>query len=93
MKMIPLAATGLLALAGQVVHAETVVIDDKVAVRDSAVAVPVRGATMKSVEGQFGAPETRHAAVGNPPITRWDYAAFSVFFEHDHVIHSVTRAP
>jgi hypothetical protein len=93
MKMTLLAATGLLALACQAVQAETVVVDDKVAVRESTVAVPVRGATMKSVEGQFGAPETRHAAVGNPPITRWDYAAFSVFFEHEHVIHSVARAP
>ncbi len=24
-----------------------------------------------------------------PPITRWDYDAFSVYFENDHVIHAV----
>lgn len=53
------------------------------------VATPARGATMSKVEAQFGAPAERHGAVGNPPITRWDYATFSVFFEHDHVIHSV----
>ena len=26
-----------------------------------------------------------------PPITRWDYPAFSVYFEHDRVIHAVAR--
>jgi hypothetical protein len=29
--------------------------------------------------------------VGAPPITRWDYADFSVFFEHNLVIHAVAR--
>src|SRR5262249_54393802 len=24
-----------------------------------------------------------------PPITRWDYAGFSVFFEHQHVVDAV----
>jgi hypothetical protein len=93
MKIIPLAATGLLALACASAHAETLVVNDQVAVRESTVPVPARGTSMKGVESQFGAPETRHAAVGKPPITRWDYVAFSVFFEHDHVIHSVVRAP
>jgi len=55
------------------------------------VSVPGRGITMTKVEAQFGNPTERHAAVGNPPITRWDYQGFSVFFEHDHVIHSVVR--
>ncbi len=52
---------------------------------------PARGITMSKVEAQFGAPTERHAAVGNPPITRWDYPGFSVFFEYQHVIHSVLR--
>jgi len=50
---------------------------------------PARGATMSQVEARFGAPTTRHAAVGDPPITRWDYPQFSVFFEHDKVLHAV----
>ena len=50
---------------------------------------PARGSNMSSVEAHFGAPITRHAAVGAPPITRWDYAQFSVFFEHDKVLHAV----
>ena len=34
-------------------------------------------------------PTTEHPSVGNPPITRWDYREFSVYFEHTHVINSV----
>jgi hypothetical protein len=30
--------------------------------------------------------------VGAPPITRWDYAGFSVFFEHDRVIDAVVTS-
>lgn len=54
---------------------------------------PTRGMHMSQVEARFGAPATRHAAVGKPPITRWDYPGFSVFFEFDHVIHAVTVRP
>jgi len=50
---------------------------------------PNRGSTMTTVEGRFGAPTSRHAAVGAPPITRWDYPQFSVYFEHDRVLHTV----
>ena len=25
----------------------------------------------------------------NPPITRWDYAGFSVYFEYNHVVDAV----
>jgi hypothetical protein len=77
-----------LGLAGAAM-AETIVIDDQVQVRDSAVEKPKRGITMTQVEAKFGAPVTKHDAVGQPPITRWDYAGFSVFFEHDRVIHAV----
>jgi hypothetical protein len=41
------------------------------------------------VEKQFGAPAEKHPTVGKPPITRWDYPNFSVFFEGDRVIDSV----
>ena len=76
-------------LAANAVLAETVVVDDKVAVRESSVARPSRGMHMAQVEQKFGAPVTKHATVGQPPITRWDYAGFAVFFEHDIVIHAV----
>ena len=69
--------------------AETIVVDDQVTLRDSSTETPKRGITMIQVEARFGAPATRHDAVGAPPITRWDYPTFSVFFEHDRVIHAV----
>ena len=74
--------------------ADTVVVNDQVQVRESHADVPKRGLTMNDVEKHFGAPVTRHPAVGGasaqqPPITRWDYGGFSVFFEHDRVIDSV----
>lgn len=52
---------------------------------------PSRGMTQSRVEATFGSPQQAHAAVGDPPITRWDYPAFVVFFEYDRVIHAVTR--
>lgn len=50
---------------------------------------PKRGSTMSTVQSRFGEPVTRHAAVGQPPITRWDYPQFAVFFENDRVLHAV----
>jgi hypothetical protein len=50
---------------------------------------PSRGSSMSAVEAHFGAPTTKHEAVGRPPITRWDYPQFSVFFEYDKVLHAV----
>ena len=76
------------AAAGTAV-ADTVVVDDQVQLRESQLDRPKRGSTMGEVEKHFGAPLTRHPTVGQPPITRWDYSGFAVFFEHDRVIHAV----
>jgi hypothetical protein len=69
--------------------AETIVVDDQVQLRESQIDRPKRGSTMGDVEKRFGAPAMRHPTVGQPPITRWDYNGFAVFFEHDRVIHAV----
>jgi hypothetical protein len=50
---------------------------------------PTRGMTMTRVESKFGAPSNRVAPVGQPPITRWEYPGFIVYFENQHVIHTV----
>ncbi len=50
---------------------------------------PERGQRMTDVEARYGAPTTRYPAVGEPPITRWDYPGFVVYFEHDRVLHAV----
>ncbi|MGM0553314.1 MAG: hypothetical protein ACQETK_05855 [Pseudomonadota bacterium] len=53
--------------------------------------LPARGQSRTRVEREFGAPQKRHTPVGDPPITRWDYADFSVVFEGDHVLHSIVH--
>ncbi len=52
---------------------------------------PVNGMSMAEVESRFGAPTQKHPAIGQPPITRWDYDRYSVYFEHQTVLHSVVR--
>jgi hypothetical protein len=79
----------LLVFAAAPLHAETLMVGDQVQVKPAAVDVPSRGSTMSQVEAKYGAPREKHAAVGKPPITRWDYDGFSVYFERDYVIHAV----
>jgi hypothetical protein len=73
--------------------AETLVVNDQLTVREAPGEHPTRGMRMSTVESRFGAPQNRHAAVGEPPITRWDYPGYAVFFEHDRVIHTVITGP
>lgn len=54
-----------------------------------AMSTPARGMSMTEVEARYGAPTQRYAAVGQPPITRWVYPSFVVYFEHSHVVHAV----
>lgn len=51
--------------------------------------VPGRGLTMDQVEQRYGAPTNRIAAIGQPPIARWVYPSFVVYFEYNLVLHSV----
>ena len=50
---------------------------------------PARGLSMEKVEATYGAPTNRVPAIGQPPITRWEYPGFVVFFENQLVIHAV----
>ena len=56
--------------------------------------LPKRGVSMAQVETRYGAPQQKFAAVGGgsprtPPITRWQYPTFSVYFENSHVVDAV----
>jgi hypothetical protein len=83
-------AAGLSALCGlQPVRAETIAVENGIAVKESDIATPARGMTMDQVSTKFGAPVSKTPAVGKPPISRWEYPGFVVYFENDHVIHSV----
>jgi hypothetical protein len=52
---------------------------------------PTRGMTMEQVRKQFGEPDTVEPAVGDPPITRWVYGKYTVYFEYQYVLHSVVH--
>lgn len=49
---------------------------------------PQRGMTQQQVESSFGSPVEKIQAVGEPPISRWVYDKYTVYFEHEYVIHS-----
>lgn len=51
--------------------------------------MPDRGTSMKSVRARLGDPNRRIGPVGEPPIARWVYDRFTVYFEHDRVLHAV----
>ena len=72
-------------------HASVLLIDGIEADAQSAAQRPKSGMTMANVEKTFGSPAERHDSVGRPPITRWDYPGFSVYFENDRVIHAVAK--
>lgn len=55
----------------------------------SGVQTPVRGLNKSQVAARYGEPQSRKSPVGDPPISRWVYGDYTVYFEHDYVIHSV----
>jgi hypothetical protein len=76
-------------LASGLAGAETIASDNGIAVKQSDVPTPTRGMTMEQVASKFGAPASKVPAVGKPPISRWEYPGYVVYFEGNHVIHSV----
>lgn len=54
-------------------------------------AVPMRGQSTSKIKALFGEPKKAHKATGKPPISRWDYDEFTVYFESGFVIHTVIK--
>lgn len=54
--------------------------------------LPHSGMLKQQVRQQYGEPSSTTAAVGDPPISRWIYDDFVVFFEYNHVISAVIPA-
>ncbi|CAN5192284.1 hypothetical protein BH24PSE2_BH24PSE2_16240 [soil metagenome] len=80
----------LIAAAGA--RADTLLLDGIEAAEVAGADRPARGMTMDRVESRFGQPISRGSAVGEPPISRWEYPDFIVYFEHRHVIHAVSQS-
>lgn len=89
-------AFGLLSIVSSLprLHADVLAVQEPAP--DAAAGLPARGDAQATVLGRHGEPAKRHAAVGGgsaaqPPITRWDYPGFSVFFENSHVVDAVVH--
>ncbi len=78
---------GLMAVFSAVAHADELTMP----ATGPAVDHPSRGMSMERVESTFGAPTHRVPAVGQPPITRWEYPGFVVYFENSTVLHTVIK--
>lgn len=99
MKSLPVLVFAILILAAGTTAADTLVIDamDKAPPnRADGLPRPDRGMSMAGVEARFGAPAEKIPPVGggdplHPPITRWVYPKFTVYFEHQRVLTSVVH--
>lgn len=56
------------------------------------VTLPGRGMNMTQVEEKFGPPLHKLPEVGDPPIIRWVYPNYTVYFEYQFVINSVLNS-
>jgi len=56
------------------------------------VTLPGRGMNMTQVEEKFGPPLEKLPEVGDPPISRWEYSSFTVYFEYEFVINSILNS-
>lgn len=93
-KLSIMVAGSLLMLSLTAAQAEVISITDpRYEVPNSANGVlrPTQGMNISQVEQKFGQPQQKLPAVGDPPISRWQYPEFEVFFEYDRVIHSVVN--
>ncbi len=52
---------------------------------------PTLGMTKNQVETEFGKPASWSDPKGEPPISKWEYGQFVVYFESEYVIHAVLK--
>jgi len=58
---------------------------------DQTIQKPANGQKMENVEVEFGSPIQKVDSVGEPPITKWVYQGFTVYFEYQTVLHTVVH--
>ncbi len=101
--ILPAALAALIGMGtGTPVHAEQATRGDNLLIhrvqQEQGMNLPRRGMSMAQVERNYGAPVRKLAPRGgdtqkHPQINRWDYTKFIVYFERNHVIHSVLNTP
>jgi len=81
----------LATLAASSGHAETIKIPLGQQSSGQQIDRPTLGMHQNVVEKQFGEPTSWQEPKGTPPISRWEYEHFVVYFESSYVIHSVVK--
>ena len=80
----------MLTFVFQAASADVLIIDE---VRQAdGMKLPKNGLDKATVENKFGTPVKKKPAVGDPPISSWDYDTYSVYFEHDLVLSTVLHS-
>lgn len=79
-----------LAMLPATVCADTLLIPD-VDTSENRPDFPQNGLSQSTVRQQYGEPLKQHPPIGEPPITRWDYQDYTVFFENNLVITAVQK--
>ncbi len=78
--MLATAVVGITAMTGSA-RSDSLLIDNIEHATAESRKMPARGMTMNKVESVYGSPSVKHQAVGDPPISRWEYSSFVVYFE------------
>lgn len=92
--IVPLLLAAALLAAPPLTTADTLLLDAITEAPKNAqqgVPRPIRGQSMDEVYTNFGQPLSEFPGVGDPPITRWVYGKFTVYFERKHVIETVVH--
>lgn len=87
-----LLATVLIAAYSNSLAAETITVPVASQAPDKqSIERPKSGLLGSQVVKKFGEPLAVNSPVGEPPISRWEYADFYVYFEYNHVVHTVLK--
>ncbi len=90
----PLLVTAALAFGAPLANADILLLD---AIAESpsnsaaGLSRPRTGQDMNQTRSQFGEPMKEISWIGDPPISRWVYDQFTVYFENNRVITTVVH--
>ena len=77
-----------LVVASTAAYADTLIVEG---IQQDASQQPARGLKKAAVASKWGDPGAQKGAVGEPPISSWEYDDFVVYFEYDTVLHTVAK--
>lgn len=91
MMLSALALTAFILAPSGTVVAEQITIPVGSQTDRASISIPQIGMSQASVRAKWGAPMEIRGPVGEPPISQWYYQDFIVYFENNHVLHTVLK--